>query len=183
MSTETIWNEFSNRLENFIRSKVNDAEVVKDLLQEIFIKIHLNKNKVQDGSKLKSWLFQITRNTIIDYYRQRKIKTDDLIEALENPSEEEQVEDEFKLHNCLKPYINDLPRKYQNALVQTAFYNVSQKDYALAEDLSYSAAKSRVQRAREMVKQQIIDCCNPQTDTYGNVLSKDDCKDECGCED
>ena len=183
MSTETIWNEFSKRLENFIFSKVDDRELAKDLLQEIFVKIHLKKDSLKDDSKLKSWLYQITRNAITDYYRRKKIRTDELKENIESPSEDEISNEELQLQKCLEPYIMALPEKYRYALKQTTFENMSQKELAEKENISYSAAKSRVQRAREMVKNEIIECCNPKTDIYGNVIEKEPCKNDCGCDD
>ena len=183
MSTESIWNEFSNHLENFILSKVSDRELAKDLLQDVFVKIHSKRDSLSDDSKLQSWLFQITRNVIIDHYRKKKIFSEKELEKFEHPTEEELELDEFSMHKCLKPYINDLPEKYRDALVKTSFEKISQKDLAEMENISYSAIKSRVQRAREMVKNEIIKCCNPITDVYGNVIDKEPCKNSCGCED
>jgi RNA polymerase sigma-70 factor (ECF subfamily) len=86
------------------------------------------------------------------------------------------------LSNCAKPIINSLPEKYKEALIKTTFEKVSQKDLANQLGLSHSAIKSRVQRGRDMVKAAIIDCCNPITDKYGNIIEKEKCKNECGCD-
>ena len=73
MTTETLWLEYQNQIRGFIRNKINDSETVEDILQNVFIKIHTEITKLKSTEKLKSWLFQITRNTIIDYYRTKKI--------------------------------------------------------------------------------------------------------------
>lgn len=183
MSTELIYRQFSAHLLNFILSKVNDRELAKDLLQDVFVKIHGKQNQLQDNAKLQSWLFQITRNAIIDHYRRKNLLTDNELEKLEHPTDEEVYLDEISITGCLKPYIQNLPEKYRFALEKTTFEKWSQKDLAAYENISYSAAKSRVQRAREMVKNEIIDCCNPVTDVYGNVIDKEPCKNACGCEE
>ena len=183
MSTESIWKEFSKRLENFILSKVNDPDLANDLLQDVFVKIHINKDKLESNEKLKSWLYTITRNVIMDYYRKKRIESDDILESLEYPSQEELNQENIVFQKCLEPYILALPDKYKEALVKTTFENLSQKDLATLNNISYSAAKSRVQRAREMVKNQIIACCNPTSDVYGNIIEKEPCKNACGCEE
>ncbi|HAW80683.1 MAG TPA: RNA polymerase subunit sigma-70, partial [Balneola sp.] len=74
MSTTEIWNQFSDRIFGFILSKVNDEEVAKDILQEVFIKIHTKIDTLNERDSLSSWLFTVTRNTIYDYYRQKKVR-------------------------------------------------------------------------------------------------------------
>ena len=54
---------------NFIKTKVSNDHDAEDILQEVFRKIYINLDKVNDDNKLTSWMYQITRNVIIDYYR------------------------------------------------------------------------------------------------------------------
>jgi len=67
-----IWNEFSSELYKYINSKVKNKYDTEDILQDVFLKIHKNIDKINDHSKLKSWLYKITKNTIIDYYKKKK---------------------------------------------------------------------------------------------------------------
>ena len=183
MSTEQIWNDFSARLENFIATKVANRELAKDLLQEVFVKIHLKSAQLENNDKLTSWLYTITRNTITDYYRKKKLPIDSNQElAFLNASEENEA-DVISFNKCLEPIVNNLPEKYKRALIKTSFENQSQKDFAVAEKLSYTAAKSRVQRARAMVKDLVVECCHPVSDVYGNIISRDEeCQNDCGCD-
>ena len=50
------------------------------------------------------------------------------------------------------------------------FEGMSQKEYADRLGISISGAKSRVQRAREKLKDLILKCCDYQFDKYGNVI-------------
>lgn len=182
MSTEEIWNKFSERLEQFIASRVKNSDEAKDLLQEVFVKIHLNEHQLKSTDKLTSWLYTITRNAIIDYYRKRKISIDANKDLLDLPDEQEE-EITIILNKCLQPLVESLPTKYKTALIKTAFENQSQKDFAKEQSLSYTAAKSRAQRAKKMVKELMINCCHPISDVYGNIISKDEkCQNECGCD-
>jgi len=69
---EELWLRFENKLRAFTMSKVNDVSVTDDILQELFIKIHENIDKVRDETKLQSWIYQICRNLIIDHFRNRE---------------------------------------------------------------------------------------------------------------
>ncbi len=73
-NVETIWKEYHHKLFGFIRKRVNDKFIAEDILQDVFIKI-LNKiDTLREDSKIQNWLYQLTRNAIIDYYRVNKIK-------------------------------------------------------------------------------------------------------------
>ncbi|MDP1086474.1 sigma factor, partial [Klebsiella pneumoniae] len=56
--------------------RVKDRELAEDLLQEVLLKVYnfcLSKSGVRN---IRSWLFQIAHNTIIDMYREmEKVNT------------------------------------------------------------------------------------------------------------
>ena len=168
---EEVWLKFENRLHAFTLSKVHDKSVADDILQELFIKIHANIDKVEDKTKLQSWIYQICRNLIVDYFRkenknvQNEIPDFNIIE--EEHSEEvmsEALEDMVKM-------MKDLPPEYCEALCFTELGNLSQKEYAEKIGISYSGAKSRVQRARKMLKDTLMNCCHYKFDKYGTVIA------------
>src|SRR5687768_14317897 len=92
-TVENIWQEFSARLRQFIRSRVSDDATADDILQDVFLKIQTRLGQLEDSSKLQSWIFFIARNAIIDHYRARK-ETVEVPETLvdETTSDDPEVE-------------------------------------------------------------------------------------------
>ena len=176
MSTEEIWKRFCCELEQFIKQRVNDKTVADDLLQEIFIKIHLNKDSLKESNKLTAWVYQITRNVIIDYYRKRKPEYAE-VDFPDLAISENQEQIRISFNQCILPFVEKLEPRYKDALLQTSLGNLSQKEYAEKLQISYSGAKSRVQRARKMVKELFLDCCPVIHDKYGNIIDGG----KCGC--
>mgnify|MGYP000023508725 CR=1 FL=1 len=176
MNTEKIWNEFNRQLLGFIKTKVNNQTIAEDILQDVFIKIHLKSDSLTEKSKLQSWLYQITRNTIIDYYRKKKLP---IIDELSNEIPED-IEHKSMLDfcNCLVPFVEQLPSKYKDAILKTELGNLSQKEYAKELGISYSTLKSRVQRGKIELKKSFISCCNLQLDKNGKVI---DSEENCSC--
>lgn len=177
MKTETIWNEHKNEIKRFVLSKVKDRDVANDILQDIFMKLFLKSDTLEDISKVRPWLYQITRNIITDHFRKQKhsINTD----IMDIPAEAEPSKSNEQFSKCVLPHIGKLPEKYKNALIKTEFQNYSQLQLAEELNISYSGAKSRVQRAKELLKSYFKACCDISTDRYGNVLNyemKHDCK-------
>jgi RNA polymerase sigma-70 factor (ECF subfamily) len=166
---QIIWKDLCQELRAFILQKVKDPNLADDILQETFIKIHLNIHKVRDPSKLTAWTYQITRNTITDYFRSKKdflqIENFELA-AEENPSYQ-------KLSNCINNKINQLSQKYKEVMILNTFKNLKQTEIADYLGMSYSGAKTRVQRAKIQLKNLVADCDNVETDSKGNIIGHD----------
>ncbi|MBK9257549.1 MAG: RNA polymerase sigma factor SigZ [Saprospiraceae bacterium] len=167
--TGELYNQFHSELEIFIIKKVKDKVVAQDILHDVFIKIHLHLNTVRDHTKLNGWIYQLTRNTINDYYR--KLVVSEEATEISNGENESDINSQFGLEKCLMPFIDRLPKKYKEALILTEINGLSQTQFAKHLNISYSAAKSRVQRARIKLKSIFTNCCQIQADSYGNILS------------
>lgn len=167
---EKIWLKFEQQLHSFILSKVQDEVAAADLLQELFIKIHANIGKLQDQTKLQSWIYQVCRNLITDHFRiqQKERQHKELAFEIKNEENGEDFMSET-LEDMIK-MMSDLPPEYCEALCLTELGGLSQKDYADKIGISYSGAKSRVQRARKMLKDLLMNCCHYEFDKYGTVI-------------
>tara|TARA_R110000764_G_scaffold227673_2_gene317905 strand:- start:772 stop:1305 length:534 start_codon:yes stop_codon:yes gene_type:complete len=165
----TIWLDLKEELFHFILGKVKDEQVAKDIHQDVFIKIQTKIYQLQHTSKLTSWVYQITRNTIIDHFRRQSKNTID-ISDFDMPEEQADDFDYSRLTNCISEKIGQLSSQHREAIVLTSFQNYSQKELAMHLNISYSGTKSRVQKAREILKDQLLDCPNVESDGTGKLL-------------
>ncbi len=176
--TEQIWEEFSSALRSFISRRVSNPSQVEDILQDVFVKIHSNIDLLKDNTKIRSWVYQITRNTIIDYYRKQQIKLEDIDEipiedegAFNNINNMVELEPAQKVAAGLKGMIDDLPEKYSQALYLVEIEGLPQVDLAKRLGISVSGAKSRVQRGRQLLKDSLMRCCHFELDRYGKIIN------------
>ena len=110
-----IYNLFFERVYKFIYFRTKHKEEAEDLTSLIFLKVwqNLKKYKPQKTAKFSTWLFQIARFTLIDYYRRSKPMTDlaeveNFIGAEFNQAEQEIIE--------VKKYLRKLPEEWQNII-------------------------------------------------------------------
>lgn len=164
---EIIWKEFHNKLEFFIHKRVNDKDDAADILQEVFIKIYKNINSLKEDQKLTSWIYQITRNTIVDYYRAKKINHEYSDGFFYNEEDEEEALK--RLSPSLLEMIENLPPIYKEAITLTEFNGLKQRELANKLGISLTGAKSRVQRARQQLNKMLLDCCNFEFDSAGKM--------------
>ncbi|GGD76725.1 RNA polymerase sigma factor SigZ [Emticicia aquatilis] len=165
---EEIWIDLHQELKNFIRNKVKNIDDSNDILQEVFLKIHLNIHRLNDYTKLTSWVYQITRNAIADHFRENKPSFQ--IEDLDFPEQAYEEPLYQALSSCINLKISLLPEKYKKSILLTSFQNFSQIELAENLNISHSGAKSRVQRAKNQLKSLILDCKNVETDTNDNII-------------
>lgn len=154
---QNIWKDLHQELQKFIFFKVKNKQISEDILQDVFLKIQLNVHKLKDSSKLTSWVYQITRNIILDHFRKDNnlfsLESIDIVDADNDVNFS-------KLSDCINSKINNLPNKYKEALLLTILKDFSQIELAEYLGISYSGAKSRVQRGKEKVKTLVLNCEN-----------------------
>ncbi|MGN0597029.1 MAG: RNA polymerase sigma factor [Ruminiclostridium sp.] len=70
MDANEIYEQYSKKIMGYIRSRITSQSIAEDLHSEVFLKI-CSKLKDFDETKasVSTWVFTITRNTIIDYFR------------------------------------------------------------------------------------------------------------------
>lgn len=165
----TIWVDLNEELFSFILGKIKDEQISKDIHQEVFLKVQTKIHQLEHTSKLTSWVYQITRNTILDYFRKSKNK-DIPLDSIDIPETDTDNFHYSKLSNCINQKIENLSSQHKEAIVLTSFKNYSQKELAEHLKISYSGTKSRVQKARDILKNNILDCPNVESDNRGKLL-------------
>ena len=178
-NTETIWHELHTDLGRFIERRVGDSTVADDILQDVFLKIHARSASLKDEQKLVSWAYQITRNAITDYYRSQRTYVELSDDWAEDPDEDDLASD---FAPCLRPLVDSLPGKYRDALLLTEFQGLSLQDAADELNLSLSGIKSRVQRARELLRGMLLQCCHFEFDRQGRLIDYYPYCSECATE-
>jgi RNA polymerase sigma-70 factor (ECF subfamily) len=176
-----LWLQLHSKLKAFIMNKVKDEAAAEDLLQEVFIRIHTKIDTLQDDSKIHAWIYQITRNLISDYFEKIKKEKRPILptDITEEDSSTEYMAEALK---DMVKMMDDLLSQYCEALCLTELGGMSQKLYAEKIGISYSGAKSRVQRAKIMLRDMLMKCCHYQFDKYGTILEIHP-KNCCCCKD
>lgn len=186
--TERAWEAFHVPLHQFIRRRVADEATAEDLLQEVFLKIHQQGASLRDTRHLEGWVYQIARNLIVDYYRSRRHRMaplDDVEEAGDLPEELPADDVVSELLPCVRAMVLALPEQDRQALILTEYQGLTQKELGERLGLSFSGAKSRVQRAREKLRQELLACCHFELDRRGHILDYSphcDCCEQDSCE-
>lgn len=181
--TEAVWLDYRQQLLRFVRTRVKDPSIAEDLVHDVLVRAYDRQSELTDPSRLGAWLYQITRNIIVDYYRGTRTM-DDLPEDLPAQDHDQAMGAIKALGSCMAPLLQRLPDDYQEALRLADLEGVAQTDIAERAGLSYSGMKSRVQRARVMLKTLVLQCCEVEMDRGGRISDYNRApnnKASCGC--
>jgi len=168
--TTELWIKFAESLRRFIVSKVKDEVLADDLLQEAFVRIHLKVDELRDETKMQAWVYQIARNLITDHYRKSTPVIDKQVPDIIDNEQESDDAMSSTLHDMVL-MMEEMPALDCQALCEVEFEGISIKDYAEKAGISYTAAKSRVARARYKLSDLLMNCCHYEFDKYGTVIS------------
>jgi len=177
--TAGIWSDVHQGLHAFIAKRVADDAQVDDILQEVFLRVHRQLDRLNDPDRVVAWLYQIARNAIVDYYRSSGRRREqpvglsgdvELIAPGSLPADEQLGRLPTELAACLRPMLDRISKDSREAVTLVELEGLTQQAAAKRLGLSVSGMKSRVQRGRKQLKKMLEDCCLIQLDRRGGVV-------------
>lgn len=163
----TAWSAFEAELLGYLRHRVGRIEDAEEILQEVFIKAMRQGKQFCGIDNPRAWLFQVARNALADRLRLSRTYVS-LPADLATPSQEKPspVDD---LTQCLPRVLSELSVEERMAITFCDIEGKSQKALADHLGLSLSGAKSRLQRARLRLKEQMEHDCQVRFDESGEI--------------
>ncbi|MEI6082772.1 MAG: sigma-70 family RNA polymerase sigma factor [Verrucomicrobiota bacterium] len=155
---------------NMIYRSIGDAWEAEDLAQRVFIQVFRSAGRYQATAKFTTWLFTITRNTVLNEYRRRGRRATESLDALtENEESARQFADartadpaqevvERELQDTIHAAIQTLPEAQRTAVILCRFEGLAYEEIAVVLGCSVSAVKSLLNRAREALKEKLRGC-------------------------
>ena len=176
-AASSMWEHLHEGLRAFIAKRVGNEAEIEDLLQEVFLRVHQNAQSLQEPERMVSWVFQITRNAIVDHYRSAQRRRElpaGLATEIERDKNlmavEEENEAKYELSHCLRPMIDRLSPDYREAIRLVELEGLTNQEAAIKLGVSVPGMKSRVQRGRQQIRKMLDQCCLIELDRRRGVV-------------
>jgi RNA polymerase sigma-70 factor (ECF subfamily) len=155
---------------NTIHRAIGDASEAEDLAQRVFVQVYRSAKRYKPTAKFTTWLFTITRNTILNEHRRRSRHPAESLDALQEPRDSEsagwQAPDtttrdpaqevvERELQEKIKEAVQELPETQRTAVILCRYEGLSYEEIAEVLGCSVSATKSLLHRARLTLKDKL----------------------------
>ena len=176
---EGLIEKLRSSIKGFVGNRIRDHALAEDITHDVLLKISTRLDSLDKAERIEAWAFRIARNSIADYFRSAK-PTERFQEDVHSkesvcPPRRQRRSMRSIAYEAKSPLIFDrssrpFPRFTGKRCFSRNMTGLSQVELANRLGLSVSAAKSRVQRARAVLKAQIERCCRWSTDRYGSVI-------------
>ncbi|MCE5197521.1 MAG: sigma-70 family RNA polymerase sigma factor [Armatimonadota bacterium] len=168
MDFDELVDQYEKPIFNLIYRLLSDRDEAADLTQETFLAAYKSYANFQGGSSVYTWLYRIAVNKCKNKYKERDLRKqyeslsldcdggeDTVVEnqALRNPHEALQRKE---LKELIVRAISELPPDYRIVAVLRDLQGLSYQEVAQAADLSVDVVRTRLARARGMLKRKLI---------------------------
>ncbi|MBK6313412.1 MAG: sigma-70 family RNA polymerase sigma factor [Blastocatellia bacterium] len=169
LAFQEVVRRYRTPITNFVYRMLNDYEMAVDLAQETFVRVYTSIGRYEANFSFSTYIYRIASNLAISEIRKRKrrrvvsffsvFQSDDGEMLEHDPADTRQLaedallEDERRL--AVTKAIATLPEKYRSALVLRDIEDHSYEQIAQILDLSEGTVKSRINRARNLLREKL----------------------------
>ena len=157
INIDQIYTEYGGKIMGYIRARIRNTADAEDLCSEVYEKILRKADDFNpEKASLNTWIFTITRNTVIDHFRRSK-PTEELDENL---SDNEELDVNLLSQESLGELaaaLRSLPQQMMDIIVLRYYDGKPLTEIAELMNLSYGAVKLRHQNAILMLRQALAD--------------------------
>lgn len=167
MEVIKLHDKYYERIRKFIISHIRDEWIADDLVQETFIKVDKHLLTVKDTSSLSSWIYKIAYNLCMDYLRHHQTvlfkKSEEITSQMTGIEIGINME-QHQMGSCVRGKIDMLPDTLRSVLLLFDLEEFSHNEISQILGISRENAKTRLHRARKMLKQILEKECRFEKD-------------------
>lgn len=165
---EELIGGYEKKAYNIAYRIMGNEEDAKDMAQEAFIKIYKSIQNFREESSFSTWLYRIVTNVCLDELRKRKkdklvplemnIETEKGTAVVELSAEKETPEDVFERvekRQLIQNAILSLGEDYKTVIILRDIQGFGYEEIATILNCSLGTIKSRINRARNMLKEKL----------------------------
>ena len=161
---EMIIQKYQTPLVGYVGRMVKEYELALDITQEVFIKAYSSLHSYRQEYKFNTWLFKIASNSVIDYWRKKKIDAFSMDQQFDRggdslpfqiPSDDPPVIKTVELAEVrerIERVLDKLPPSLKELFVWRHVNDLSYEEMAEIKGIPVGTIKNRVFQAKETLR-------------------------------
>ncbi|VAW19273.1 RNA polymerase ECF-type sigma factor [hydrothermal vent metagenome] len=157
---DAIYSVFNQKLQNFVFTLVKTEADTEEIVQEVFVKIWENRDRLKNYASFETYLFTIAYNTTMGLLRKRS-KESQYIEYVKSVQVEVYEKDDIdalnidEVNESLNLLIEKMPPRQREVFKMKHFKNYSYKEIATILMISVNTVENHVVKAHKYLKENL----------------------------
>ncbi len=156
---EQLFHAFRDRLYGFIFRVTDSKEIAEDILQDVFLKIWIHREKLTAVDNFNAYLFRMSQNHAINHLRRLSKETLVLLETrqrndVQNPAADEQLVCK-NMQQLVKEIVDGLPSQQKAVYLLSREQNLKQEEIARRLHISISTVKNHMTHALHTIRERL----------------------------
>lgn len=164
---QQLLEKYRRQVLSLVWRMVSNREEAQDLAQEAFIRAFRSLHTFDISRSFPAWLFRITTNLCVDFYRRKKLDTVPLVQSAGQDHEERILEVESpdrgpdeeyagkSRAERLEKMVRALPAPYRIVILLRHQSDMAYEEIAEALNLPIGTVKARLHRAHKMLREKL----------------------------
>ena len=162
-----FFNLYFNQIVGFCTEFIKDRDKAKSIAQEAFLKLWLNREKVQKVNGVKAFLYTAAKSDCLNLFRHKKVVHKYLDSSLRKREESLNIEVLNAIHfdtvmlaeleELIEGSVNELPDKCKQVFKMRRVDFKKNKEIATELDISVKAVEANMTRALKHLKNKLSD--------------------------
>jgi RNA polymerase sigma-70 factor (ECF subfamily) len=156
---DLIYNKYSKKLYKFGYSLLKSHEETENLVQDVFLNLWENRNKVEKDSSIKSYIFAITYNSAISILRKKAMESKfvEYLKSLQIINEKPvNMELEYtELTNKINEIVYALPQRQKEVYLLHKVEALKYSEIAVLLDISVNTIENHMSRALKTIRKKL----------------------------
>jgi len=164
---EELVRRYQRPIAAYVYRMVGDYDSALDLTQEVFIKVYNSLARYRSEFKFSTWIYKIAHNAAIDHLRRHAVRGQSLVAGADNERREialeslrltpEQESEKKERRSEIEAVVHTLPATYRELIVLRHSHDLSYDEIAEITGLPLGTVKNRLFRAREAMRDQLVE--------------------------
>jgi RNA polymerase sigma-70 factor (ECF subfamily) len=153
----TLVNTYYEPLCNYIFSLTKNSALAEDIVQDVFTQVWVNRKKLNPKKSVRNYLYTLTYNQFIDYYRKRKpmlFLEKKHLDALEHMVEMDPIETQELLAKINRE-IEKLPPKCKEIFILNKREGLTHTEISTFLNVSVKTVEGHISRAFKTLNQKL----------------------------
>lgn len=151
-----LYDAYIRKIYNFVYYKTLNKEVAEDIVSSVFLKAWRSLATYNENN-FSAWLYTIARNTVIDYYRQKKDHKDidDCWDLASLDDFESRIDKHLNIEQ-IKKSLTKLKSIERDIIIMRFWLDLPYAEIAIRLDKSEGAIKMALARALKKIKGDVL---------------------------